>query len=429
MSLHSCRVPVMVAVTMALIVAPLHAQRTTDAETAARGMLEQRVSALDATRLLVTDYRLSVEQSAGLLTRVGFARSQVASATARTLQHEPVTAVSSLKAVGYSAVEVREALLGTGGLLNMSCIDPGGYPTVCGPSGGDVATAMGSLTVAPDGEAYTDSVLTLEGSNIPALSVLLGGSVLHQLEATTQRVRVRLPAAPMIGSLVLRRADGVEGVLRDQYTVLVAPATINWALLQEEALGGAADEVNNWIQGAEVPAGACTVGGASAVGGAGALRSTRAFNDQIRTRLLATGAPTAVADGWNRAFQGAWSAWAGGITIPGLPLYPTFAAMPEGAAPATASVPTMLGAFVSLRPAEMTAGSLAVRLIKELGAAAETTEAQLAIAGFTAILSARFISWLSVTPVTNVMGSGKVVGLSGPVTGSCQGTGVLSGIF
>jgi hypothetical protein len=285
MILQAWRVAVLAALTTALTVAPLHAQRTTDPETAARGMLEQRVSAFDATQRLITDYRLSIEQSAGILTRVGFVRSQIATATVRTLQREPALAVSTLRAVGYSAVEVREALLSMNGLLNMSCIDPDGYPAVCGPSGGDVATAMGNLTVTPDSVAYTDSVLTLEGSNIPTLFVLIGTAQLPYIEATSQRVRVRLPSTPLSGPLVLRRAsDGVTGVLRQLYTVLQAPVALNTNLLLEEAVAGAGEEVWNWIAGAAVPPAMCKVIGALAHGGPGSLRSASSYQGRIRTR-------------------------------------------------------------------------------------------------------------------------------------------------
>lgn len=424
---------VLAALTMALTVAPLHAQRTTDPETAARSLLEQRVSAFDATQKLVTDYRLSVEQSAGVLTRVGFVRSQVAIATARTLLREPALAVSSLRAVGYSAVEVREALLSTGGLLNMSCIDPNGYPAVCGPSGGDVATAMGNLTVTPDSVAYTDSVLTLEGSNIPALFVLIGTAELPQIEATSQRVRVRLPSTPLSGPLVLRRAsDGVKGVLREHYTVLQAPVALNTNLLLQEAVAGAREEVWHWIAGAAVQAGACTVNGALANGVLGAFRSTNSHQGTIRTRLLAAGAPARLAHGWDRAFEGAWGDYTGGILIPAIPWYPTFALYPGESAPATANMPTPLAGLFSAGAVKMSAQSMVPRIVIEVGDVALTDDAKPAIDAFADVIAARFATWLATTAVSQVMGSGPVPVRdmsmrvpAGPVVGQCEGTNVL----
>lgn len=433
MILQAYRGAVLAALTMALAVAPLHGQRTTDPETAARGMLEQRVSAFDATQRLVTDYRLSVEQSAGILTRVGFVRSQVATAAARMLQREPALAVSSLRAVGYSAVEVREALLGTGGLLNMSCIDPNGYPAVCGPSGGDVATAMGNLTVAPDSVAYTDSVLTLEGSNIPALFVLIGSVYLTEIDATSQRVRVRLPPMPLSGPLVLRRAsDGEKGVLRELYTVVPAPVALNTDLLLQEAVAGAGEEVWNWIAGAAVPAAMCKVNGALARGGPGSLQSAGSYQGRIRTRLLAAGAPARLAEGWDRAFRGAWGDYAGGIAIPDLPWYPTFALYPGTSAPATANTPTPLGALLSAGAVQMAAQAMVPRIVLEVDDVALTDAAKPAIDAFADVIAARFAKWLAFTMVSQIMGSGPVpvrdMGLpvpAGPVLGQCEGMNVL----
>jgi hypothetical protein len=424
---------VLAALTMALTIAPLHAQRTTEAETAARSMLEQRVPAFDATQRLVTDYRLSVEQSAGILTRVGFVRSHVAVAAARTLLRDPALAVSSLRAVGYSAVEVTEALLSTGGLLNMSCIDPNGYPAVCGPSGGTVATAMGNLSVAPDSVAYTDSVLTLEGSNIPALFVLIGSVYLTQIEATSQRVRVRLPSTPLSGPLVVRRAsDGIKGVLRELYTVIQSPVALNTDLLLEAAVAGAGEEVWNWIAGAAVPEGSCTVNGALAQGAPGSLRSAGSHQGRIRTRLLAAGAPVRLAEGWDRAFQGAWGAYTGLIAIPGLPWYPTFALYAGESAPATANTPTPLGALLSAGALQMSAPHMVPRIVFEVGDVALTDAAKPAIDAFADVIAARFAKWLAFTPVSQVMGSGPVpvrdMGLpvpAGPVVGQCEGTNVL----
>jgi hypothetical protein len=433
MILQAYRGAVLAALAMALIVAPLHAQRTTDPETAARSMLEQRISAYDATQKLVTDYRLNVEQSAGILTRVGFVRSHVAIATVRTLRREPALAVSSLRAVGYSAVEVKEALLSTGGLLDMSCIDPDGYPAVCGPSGGDVASAMGNLTVTPESVAYTDSVLTLEGSNIPALYVLIGSVYLTPIDATSQRVRVRLPSMPRAGPLVVQRAsDGIKGVLRELYTVLQSPVALNTDLLLQEAVAGAGEEVWNWIAGAAVPAAMCRVYGALARGGPGSLQSAGSYQGRVRTRLLAAGAPARLAEGWDRAFQGAWGEYVGGIAIPDLPWYPTFALYPGTSAPATANTPTPLGALLSAGTVQMAAQHMAPRIVIEVDDVALTDAAKPAIDAFAEVIAARFAQWLTFTMVAQVMGSGPVPVLdmampvpAGPVQGQCEGTNVL----
>ncbi len=496
---HPPRAAVLIALALCALPFPLPAQRTSDAETAARAMLAGRARTTDAARALMADHRQSAEQTVAVLSRVGFPPSEVAEAAVTwmrldvatavralqstgaragevatglsrgrvaaatvvdalsaatyparevaaaalsTLTLEPLALVETLKRRGYPPADVRGALQDAGGLVDLGCIDPQGFPAPCGNPGGDAATAMGVVTLIPESEGWTDSILTLESTNIPPVQVLLSGQVLPKLEQSPNRVRVRLPSSSITGPLVLRRnSDGVEGLLHSAYAVKEPPPPPpNWGAMGAVALSEAVEEAQQWILGAEILGDRCIVNGALAVGLAGVLASSTGFQGRIRSGLEAAGAPPQLAAAWDEVFQAAWGVWASNVTIPALPWYPVFAAYPADPAPPMPNVPTPVGTLLSQGTGAMTAPLLAAQLRTALGPEAETTEALAAIDLFSTAMGVRFAAWLAKAQVMMVLGQGPVPGHAGTVliggawmpggpveNGSCSGTGVLAG--
>ncbi|MEZ4417957.1 MAG: hypothetical protein R3E10_19540 [Gemmatimonadota bacterium] len=415
--------------------APLVAQRGPDMEQIVRQLLAQKLSADAAARTLVSEYRQTPEQAVHAMVRGGFAKRPTAVAALRSLEMKPTDAVQTFKAVGYSAGEVQDVLAETGRLVELSCIDRDGYPAPCGNPGGSAATAMGAVAVTPASQSYTDSIVTLESSNIPQVQVLLAGQPLPILEMTSTRVRARLPSSPVTAALSLRRvSDGVEGVVVPLYTVSQWEAPLNWVLLATEALSGAVEDAQYWISGARIEVPTCIVNGPIAVAGPGVLRSSTGFQGRVRQRLEAAGAPATLAQAWDGAFRNAWHAWASQTTIPGLPWYPDFALYPGDQAPPTANVPTPVSALISAGTIEMQQEPLKVRLQQALGAVSKTQEAEGPLTLFAGGLGARFLAWSTKALVLNVLGSGPVPSRSGapgavpvgPVqSGMCSGQNVI----
>jgi hypothetical protein len=292
---------------------------------------------------------------------------------------------------------------------------------------------MGQLTISPQLESFTDSILTISGTNIPSVEIYLAGVRLTAIEGTSDRVRVRLPAAPVTGALVIRRlSDGEEGVLQPTYVVNAAPLNLNWAAITGEAIDAAVLDIGGWLQGARIAAGTCVVTGAIALAGPGVIESVNDFAGNIRSSLLARGAPPAMAEGWDRGFRLAWEEWAAGTTIPGLPWYAVFAAYPGPSAPPMPNPPTPVGALVSAGLAGMMAQPLKARILVEIGDQKYPPALESAVEIFATVIGTRFVAWLTKAMVTNVAGSGPVPSfnpeagvVAGPVQGSCSGVDIL----
>ena len=432
--------PGLVALTLSFLgaVSPLTAQRRPDMDAIVRSMLDERVSADAAGRSLVTEYRQTPDQTVRVMVRGGFSKRSVAVTAIRSLGMKPTDAVQTFKAIGYSPREVEDALAEAGTLVEMSCIDPDGYPALCGNPGGGAGSAMGAVTVIPATESFADSILVLESVNIPEVQVFLAGQALQVLEKTSTRVRVRLPSSPVSGVLTLRRlSDGVEGVLVDPYTVKKYNPPFNWAQFATVALEGAIEDAQNWIAGARIALPSCQVSGPLAAAGPGVLKTSTGFQNLVQSRLEAAGAPTQIAQAWDKAFRDAWQAWASRTTIPGLPWYPALAMFPGDEAPPIPNVPTPVSSLLSDGTPEMGANRIAGRVRDALGVVAKDDDASAAIGTFAGVLSAHFIAWSAKALILNVMGGGPVPVRkatngalpSGPVVGgTCSGENVLTPI-
>jgi hypothetical protein len=121
----------------------------------------------------------------------------------------------------------------------------------------------------------------------------------------------------------------------------------------------------------------------------------------------------AVSDGWQR--------WQMGVSVPGLPWYPAFAAMPTPVAPPTPNVPTPLASCPSAAAAEMTAPRLSQGMAAALGGGGQHS-GELFDSVADAVAQA-FTQWLPQQQIMNVMGYGPVPTCApplvpvGPVTG------------
>ncbi|MBI1757076.1 MAG: hypothetical protein HYR64_08235 [Fimbriimonas ginsengisoli] len=118
--------------------------------------------------------------------------------------------------------------------------------------------------------------------------------------------------------------------------------------------------------------------------------------------------PTNIAQAFSAAVSEAWHEWRVGVSVPGLPWYPAFAAFPGPMAPPMPNVPMPIGACVSRGLGALQIDSLANRIVTKLGTAAASTEAKSAVRDFAMWFSLSFTVWSMSAPVMLVMGKGPV---------------------
>lgn len=125
-----------------------------------------------------------------------------------------------------------------------------------------------------------------------------------------------------------------------------------------------------------------------------------------------------------QAFDTQWMMFVSSLKIPGLPLWPMFAAFPS---PAAVMIPNVPLPLVSLTHSPITANALKGLMLANLGDPNAPFVNELFESISTGI-ETWFNAWLAATQVTNVMGNGPVptmttpVPVPGPVTG---GTAVM----
>jgi hypothetical protein len=135
----------------------------------------------------------------------------------------------------------------------------------------------------------------------------------------------------------------------------------------------------------------------------------------------------AIAKGISECFD----RWRQGVTVPGLPWYPLFAAWPGSMAGPMPNVPVPVIACTSSRISEIISSSrLASECTNQLSSQQRTAEAVSLINTVASSLSTFFLSWLGKQQVTVVMGTGHVPGFSPPYVpvGPVAGGWVLPGI-
>ncbi len=382
----------------------------------------------------LADTRTSVDVASNALRSAGFSARQSTGAVADRFGVSAYDVYQSLRDAGYSVTDLTRAVTDLGLPVEMECLTEQNSPAPCGDFGqGNNEPVMGQVSWSPSGSHETGGVVTFQSTNIPTVQVYLGEQLLEVIEMTPSRVRARLPQTAQVGDLVFRRvSDGVTGLIEASYAV-VAPdpfAGLDWSKLGAEAFSGAMEDADTWISTSTMQASSCTVLGLVATAGPGVLRNDGGFDGNIETRLKRAGAPDELAEAWQSEFEEAFLSWSDFLTIPSLPLYPTFGAFPGPVAPPTQNVPLPVMALASSRANEMSSKGLEARLSKALpgtGAAG----ARAAIGSFSVEFGTKFANFLSTAIVVNLLGTGPVPSFDAPkvpvgpvVGGECFSSGM-----
>jgi hypothetical protein len=420
------------ALAISLCVGSADAQTRTASDPIADAQLlfDQREPASTAASTLRRTHGRTIDQTATILRTVGYAAPAIMGAIRTEFNATLTGTYLALETSGLQRASIADAFARNN--ITLDCIDPQGYPRPCGNFGGGMdQPVMGQLSWSPQQNGYTDSLLTLTGTNIPALTVRIGTITLAQVSWNTSQVVVRLPSQPTQGPLTLRRtSDNVEGKLMTGYHVIAAP--LPWLTFGPAAITGAYEDMKRWLSGAKIVAERCHVNGALAAGGIGVFSTDTEFQGRIKSRLNSAGAPTAIADAWGEAFRVAWRSWADGVTIPSLVWFPTFVTYSGAAAPLTPATPTPLAAMISGGLAQMLSPNLQARIVMALQQVAgdEPGRAE-AVKVFSDAVSAKFAIALTQN-VANVQGKGPVptydppkVTVGAVANGTCAGVNVF----
>lgn len=403
--------------------------RAQDPLVTARTLFETRVSASSATATLKREHALNMTQAATTLRSVGYQATDVVPGLRTEFTSSASSIYRALRDAGYDGRHTSDAMSRNGFVL--TCIDPQGHAVPCGAFGGTPdAPVTGQLTLHPSPEGATGDKLYITGSNIPPVFIRLGSMLLTEENASSSAVIVRLPGMPVTANLtIVRKADNVSGLLQQDYRVVAPP--LAWAAWSGPATTGAIEDMKRWLGGVLVTNG-CMVQGPLATLAAGAFASSTGFANAVRTRLVAAGAPGAIADAWDAAFRSAFTSYTSQVVaIPALPLYPSFAAVASAKAGPIPNVPMALGAFTSLGSADMVAPALSARVKAALATVSADHAARAsAVDAFANAVSATFASLLLTSQVVNLMGEGPVPTFAtsggGPVVGgTCKGTNIV----
>jgi hypothetical protein len=143
----------------------------------------------------------------------------------------------------------------------------------------------------------------------------------------------------------------------------------------------------------------------TASGPAGCFASPSLIGDMMSR--LAGKVPDDVARKFTDGVNAAWQKWAAGVTVPGLPWYPSFTAVWAQTATPTPNIPMPLVAHVSANAGALTSRSeLADSVRHAFGAQADEAATSRAIDRLAQLLSSRFVQWQSESMVTQVLGTG-----------------------
>lgn len=406
----------------------LDAQSAKDPITEAQSLYDKRQSATNVAGVLKRTYSRTITQSSTILRTVGFDAKAVVPALRAEYTPSLTAVYTSMKDAGFTTRSIVDAFASNG--IELDCIDPQGYPIPCGNFGGTAdAPVTGQLTLSPEAEGRTNGKLTITGTNIPAVTIRLGFTILPQLQASSSAVVVRLPSTPQIADLkIIRDSDGASGLLRKDYRVVAPP--LAWSNFTLPAIEGAVADMKRWMAGAKLSG--CVVNGALATASPGAFTSSTGFSGEIRTNLLAIGAPSAVANAWESAFQTAFTVYTSNVTIPMLPLYPSLSAVSAPNAAPVANVATPLGLFVSVGALAMQPSALGATVAGQLASVSEDDPARTtAISIFASSVGAKFDAMLLKAIVINLLGGGPVPNYGGAVPaapvagGSCAGSNIV----
>lgn len=199
----------------------------------------------------------------------------------------------------------------------------------------------------------------------------------------------------LVAGEVIQRGGGRPQV---QQQAVDAPAA-DWARASASAIAATASAIATWKVSATlvgVVVNAVTASGGRLIG--------PPLGPLVSAGMMGGGARPAVATAFGIGAGQAWEDWAASVKVPGLPWYPSFAAVPSPVAPPMPNIPTPLAALTGKR---ITAGMVAVAIRAMVGPAPEPGKDE-AIIDFAAWFVGAFNEMLQSTMVTNVLGTGPV---------------------
>lgn len=196
---------------------------------------------------------------------------------------------------------------------------------------------------------------------------------------------------------------------RDNISKTVTRSFSDWAGWLAGAKRGIREGVPQWV--ASLKFSGISINGPIASGGR--LESSSDLKSLISIRMREAGAPQDVVEGFMGAVAESWNSWAGSVRVPGLPWYPSFAAVPSPVAPPTPNIPSPLVALTQNR-APLEPLTLAAAIKGRIRDAASWPGGNNGIDEFCRWLNAGFITWLPKAKVQGVLGTGPVPSFAPP---------------
>lgn len=132
----------------------------------------------------------------------------------------------------------------------------------------------------------------------------------------------------------------------------------------------------------------------------------------VFNQVLGAGASQQVALAFGNAAGRAWRRWVSRVSIPGLPLYPSFAAWPGPMAPPMPNIPVPL---LAIAPGAMIdGGTVTAFIVGSLREMANEPGAEEAASSFGTSLSTSFLTWIAGRILRNLLGKGPVPSFAPP---------------
>lgn len=222
-----------------------------------------------------------------------------------------------------------------------------------------------------------------------ALGASWGGAVFAQVRPTPVQRPGLIPAGTPGGTQVIRAGGATLTEVDD------------WMKRRDLCMAMVSRGIRDWqAQAALVDV---EVDGPLAIGG-------RMSGPELSPLILAYRDPKLslpIAKAFAGAVDQAWTDWTASIRVPGLPLYPSFAAYPGPQAAPLENVAVPMLALAQ-NPTSLTPPVLAADIRQRLGRTANEVGAQAAVEFFAQDFSARFGMWVSIMFIRKLMGSGPV---------------------
>ena len=211
---------------------------------------------------------------------------------------------------------------------------------------------------------YAGSLLLAQGENPVDAGHSFEKSATWAPPAGAHMISARLDPSNLLIEPASARANNIFNVMM---TVNAPP---NWPVWGAAAWAGTQQAIRAWLPAASLSG--VKIAGPLALGGkviGPSLKTT------IKTAMTSANAPEATADKFAQAVADAWQTWHEGLSVPSLPLYPSFLVVPGSHAPPTPSVATPLATLSSSRASAISPQEIRSRLVGQLGASAGETGA------------------------------------------------------